>query len=171
MPERITTSLLSPGCASHRQDGLLLRRHTSPDGIVITDIGSAAGFNSHRPYRPTRLRSIRLQRRPAPHRARPSPCGTSLNPHAFHIEVSPVPDRCSRGEIGEARFRGLISMQNRSLSTFLIVHHKVDREPRAARPPWIGWIGGIADEVTRIVGHGAVRSEAAVSRASSSAGI
>src|ERR1700749_4898907 len=69
--------------------------------------------------------------------------------------------------IGEARFRGLIAMQNRSLSTFLIVHHKVDREPRAARPPWIGWIGGIADEVTRIVGHGAVRSEAAASRGSS----
>ena len=90
MPERITTSLLSPGCASHRQDGLLLRRHTSPDGIVITDIGSAAGFNSHRPYRPTRLRSIRLQRRPAPHRARPSPCGTSLNPHAFRDITVPM---------------------------------------------------------------------------------
>jgi len=39
-------------------------------------------------------------------------------------------------------------MQNRSLSTFLIVHHKVDREPRATRPPWIGWIGRIADEVS-----------------------
>src|SRR5271156_4524039 len=66
--------------------------------------------------------------------------------------------RYSRGEIGEPGFRRLISMQNRSLSTFLIVHHKVDREPRAARPPWIGWIGGIADEAARIVAHGAVRS-------------
>ena len=36
-------------------------------GAIATAIaGPTAAFNSHRPYRPTRFRSIRVQRRPAP---------------------------------------------------------------------------------------------------------
>jgi hypothetical protein len=54
-------------------------------GALATGIvGPTAGFNSHSSYRPTRLRSIRLQRRPATRRTRRLPRrGTSLNPHVF----------------------------------------------------------------------------------------
>ena len=60
------------------------RLRTSLLGAVATAVaGPTAAFNSHRSYRPTRSRSIRLQRRPATRRARRLPRGTSLNPHRF----------------------------------------------------------------------------------------
>ena len=88
---------LAPSCSAVRQRERVLSRPrtSSPGWAVGTGIaGPTAGFNSHRPCRSTRLRSIRLQRRPAPCRTRQLPRGTSLNPHAFRRCRSVIPRSC-----------------------------------------------------------------------------
>jgi hypothetical protein len=53
------------------QHGLLYRLcRSSVSASTLSTPGLAAEFNFHRPYRPTRLRSNRLQRRPALRRTR-----------------------------------------------------------------------------------------------------
>jgi hypothetical protein len=95
MPERIAISLAPSRSAVRQRERVLSRPRTSPVWAVGTGIaGPTAGFNSHRPCRPTRLRSIRLQRRLAPCRTRQLPRGTSLNPHAFPRSRSVIPRSC-----------------------------------------------------------------------------
>src|SRR5262249_56608961 len=70
--------------------------------------------------------------------------------HRFDIHVALSRPRLRAKHVGEKGFRSGVAMQDIALSTFLVIHHELDGDARAARPARVGRIAAVAGEIARI---------------------
>src|SRR5439155_26149798 len=79
----------------------------------------------------------------------PEPGAAPVLEHRLGVQIAAT-DRGRRAhDLVQERLRGGIALERRVLAAFLVVEDEAEREPRAARPPRIGRMLAIADEVTR----------------------
>jgi hypothetical protein len=65
-------------------------------------------------------------------------------------EVARAAARGGEEEIGQARLRRVVVVQDRALAALLVVEHEVHGEARATRPARVGRAIGVADEIAGI---------------------
>ena len=71
----------------------------------------------------------------------------AVGEHALGSEVAAFHARVQHAVLGEPPFRGGIAVRHRRFRAFLVVQHEVQREPGAAGPFRVGWVGAVADQV------------------------